>query len=350
MNIKQAIKEHLSRMKKATITLEELEMLFVSMKADAHRFAEVVVELEKEEVMKSVKSAGRTIKQPSLSYRYRVNRPVIMKQHNRQLQQYRLNIHSAIQLDSYFGLPEQQFEADRPWIDRIDQFLKTEGLPLSTVPAPERSYQLTGNEKWITDLGGAALLKRLGLWDLLCIHPVSDPLMLAVNPSMLTEALPLRCIHLVVENKTTFQALLPLLPSSVFNTLIYGCGNKITGNLDMFRLQYPVPHREHRFFYFGDLDYEGIRIWYEANKQQVMIPALPFYEACLEQPYVLGKNNQRRVDQAIEAFVSFFNPQKQAQIKYCLQAGGYYPQETLSSQQLQYIWRSEAWKQWIDSK
>ncbi|WP_339186349.1 Wadjet anti-phage system protein JetD domain-containing protein [Paenibacillus sp. FSL R5-0490] len=348
MNIKQTIKEKLSLFKKVTITLEELEMLFGSIESNPSEFVELVLELEQDGVLEPVKSAGRTMKQKSLAYRYRVNRPAIVKQHNQHLQQYRLKIHSTILLDSYFGMSEQQFNEDRPWIDRIDYFLKTKGFPLSTVPAPERSYQLTGNEKWITDLGGAALLKRLGVWDLLRIHPVSDPLMLAVNPYQTTESLFLRCTHLIVENKTTFQALLPVLPSSSFNTLIYGCGNKITGNLDMFSLQYPITNREHRFFYFGDLDYEGIRIWHEANKQQMMIPALPFYEACLEQPYVLGKNNQRRVDHAVEEFSSFFSQRQQSQIKNCLHSGGYYPQETLSSQQLQHIWRSEAWNQWID--
>lgn len=348
MNIKQTIEEHLSLIKKATVALEELEMLFAGLEADPRVFAAAVIELEQSGVLEAVKTAGRTMKQPALAYRYRVNKPSIMERYIHQLQQYRLKIHPAIQLDSYFALSEQQFVQDRHWIDRIDHFLKTEGVPSSTVPAPERSFQLAGNEKWITDLGGEALLKRLELWDLLRIHPVSDPLMLAVNPSPLTESSHLRCLHLIVENKTTFQALLPVVPSSPFNTLIYGCGNKITGNLDMFSLQYPVTDREHHFFYFGDLDYEGIRIWHEANKQQTMVPALPFYEACLKQPYVLGKSNQRRSDQAVEAFIQFFSQDRQAQIENCLHSGGYYPQETLTSQQLQQIWRSNAWKQWIN--
>src|SRR5690606_27951704 len=170
--------------------------------------------------------------------------------------------------------------------------------------APERSFQLVGNEKWITDLGGHALLKRLGLWDLLRVHPVSDPLMFAVNPNAATKCPPSLYLHFIVENKTTFQALLPMLPSSQFSTLIYGCGNKITGNIDMFPLQFPATVYDHRFYYFGDLDYEGIRIWYETNKQQAIIPALPFYEACLAQPYAMGKTNQRRNDAAVEAFVT----------------------------------------------
>lgn len=350
MNIKQMIDEHLGHIKKTTIQLEELESLFIGVEVDSREFAEAVLELERIGVLEAVKSAGRTMKSPTLAYRYRVNKQFLTEKYTNQLQQYRLELHPAIQLDSYFALPEQQFVQDRPWIDQINHYLKTKGLPSTTVPAPERSFQLTGNEKWITDNGGYALLRRLGLWEQLRIHPVSDPLMLAVNPSSLMDQSHSHCIHLIVENKTTFQALLPVLPSSSFSTLIYGCGNKITGNLDMFPLQYPVPDREHYFLYFGDLDYEGIRIWYEANKLRPLIPALPFYAACLVKPYVWGKTNQRRHDEAVGAFIQYFAPHQQGQMENCLKSGGYYPQETLTTQQLQQIWRNEEWKRWINLK
>ncbi|WNS40849.1 Wadjet anti-phage system protein JetD domain-containing protein [Paenibacillus sp. MMS20-IR301] len=348
MIIKSMIEEHLSDYKKTTITLEELEQLFAGRAADPRDFAGAVMELESSGVLEPVKSAGRTMKQPSLGYRYRVNKQYIMARHNHQLQQYRLKLHPAIGLDSYFALSEQQFVQDRPWIERIDHFLHTHGFPDIPVPAPERSFQLTGNEKWITELGGYSLLKRLGLWDQLLILPVSDPLMFAVNPQVWTNPAPPRCLHFIVENKTTFQALLPVLPSSSFSTLIYGCGNKITGNLDMFTLQYPVTGSEHVFYYFGDLDYEGIRIWYDADKRLAMIPALPFYDACLAKPCVPGKSNQRRNEEAVQAFSNWFPQEQQGQIENTLSSGSYYPQETLMTHELQHIWGSGAWKQWTD--
>lgn len=346
MNIKQTIEKHLRLHKKATIALEELELMFAGSNADPNEFAEALLKLEDSGVLEAVKSAGRTMKQQPLAYRYRVNKQYITAHNTHQLQQYRLRLHPAVQLDSYFALPELQFEQDRPWIDRIDQFLSTHGFPAAPVPAPERSFQLTGNEKWITDLGGYALLKRLGLWDKLLIHPVSDPLMFAVNPQALMHPASPRSLHLIVENKTTFQALLPVLPGSIFSTLIYGCGNKITGNLDMFPLQYPVAGSEHCFYYFGDLDYEGIRIWYDADKRQTLLPAIPFYEACLARPAVPGKINQRRNEEAVRAFLSCFNTDQQEQIESALGSGCYYPQETLTTQQLQRIWGSEQWMQW----
>lgn len=346
--MKQMIEEHLSSTKNTTITLSDLQSLFRDSPVDPQKFSAAILDLEQGKVLEAVKAAGRTVKQPSLAYRYRINKSLLKKHYVHQLQKYRLPLHPVIHLEGYFALPEEQFVEDKPWIERIDAFLKSKGLPTIVAPAPERSFQLVGNEKWITELGGEALLRRLGLWELLLIQPVSDPLMLAVNPSPPGESSYSRCLHLIVENKTTFQALLPILPSSAFSTLIYGCGNKITGNLDMFSLQYPVPDREHRFYYFGDLDYEGIRIWHEVNKQQDMIPALPFYEACLKQPYVLGKGNQRKSEEALSSFLQHFSIERRETIVSCLHSGGYYPQEVLSTQQLQAIWRSLTWKQWND--
>ncbi|MHA7963979.1 Wadjet anti-phage system protein JetD domain-containing protein [Paenibacillus sp. CAU 1782] len=348
MHIKQIIEEYLSSVKHTTVTLSDLQSLFEESAADPQQFSAAILDLEQKKVLEAIKAAGRTMKQPSLAYRYRINKSLLKKHHAHQLQKYHLTLHPAIQLEGYFALPEEQFVQDKPWIQRIDSFLKSNGLPTGVVPAPERSFQIAGNEKWITELGGEALLNRLGVWDLLQIHPVSDPLMLAVNPSPPGESSHSRCLHLIVENKTTFQALLPVLPSSAFSTLIYGCGNKITGNLNMFSLQYPVTDREHIFYYFGDLDYEGIRIWHEVNKQQNMIPARPFYEACLEQPYVLGKGNQRRSEEALSSFLPYFSAERREQIVSCLHSGGYYPQEVLSTQQLQGIWRGLTWKQWTD--
>ncbi|MBD2848069.1 hypothetical protein IDH44_22970 [Paenibacillus sp. IB182496] len=352
MQIKQKIEEYLGRGKKATVGLEELERLFDGSEAEPRAFAEAVAGLEQSGVLLAVKSAGRTIRPPQLAYRYRVNKSRLQASHIRQLHQVRLGLHPAIQLDGYFAWPEQQWLADRPWIERIDRVLKVEGLPQRSAPAPERSYQLTGNEKWIAELGGEALLRRVQLWDALRIQPVADPLMLAVNPAALGAAASddSRCLHLIVENKTTFQALLPVLSGSAFSTLIYGCGNKITGNLSMFALQFPAPDREHRFFYFGDLDHEGIRIWHEAGAQRELLPAVPFYEACLAHAWAIGKEYQRPAEAALAAFLPFFAEVQQQQIAQCLGSGGYCPQETLSTRQLQQIWGSPAWMQWIESK
>lgn len=76
---------------------------------------------------------------------------------------------------------------------------------------------------------GGEMLRKTGLWKKINVFTVSDPLMLALNPKRLTDSIQR---HLIVENKTTYQALLPALRESEFSTLIYGQGNKVVRSIE----------------------------------------------------------------------------------------------------------------------
>jgi len=90
--------------------------------------------------------------------------------------------------------------------------------------APERSYELLGDEKWIDFKGGKALLQRIRLWDKLKINYNVDPLMVAVNSGILWKSA--HC-HLVVENKATFHDCLESLNISPLTALLYGAGRNV---------------------------------------------------------------------------------------------------------------------------
>jgi len=107
-------------------------------------------------------------------------------------------------------------------------------------------------------------------------------------------------------------------------------------SIENFHSQYPVK-AEHRFFYFGDLDREGIAIWHRLHQKQTMTPALVFYEACLEKQAAFGKTNQAKNKQAVAAFVAYFAEGKGERIQAMLEDGAYYPQEVLKTEQLQEI-------------
>lgn len=376
--VKERLLGFLQTYGKATLWLEQLERLFEHTSVQYREFAEAVAELEESGLLAAVRSAGRNGKRPSLANRYRVETGRLRRDHRERLQQLRLTLHPAIGLDAYFALGEAVFAADWPWIERIDRRLRADGLPREPAPAPERSFELVGDEKWLTDGGGKALLERIGLWDKLLIQPAQDPLMLAIHPQALGGAAIFAasaapsfqstargelgssnapdtgdshkpCLHLIVENKTTFHALLPVLGETLFHTLIYGCGNKIVGNIDMLPLQVPLPGREHVFYYFGDIDHSGIGIWREVAAKCGAIPALPFYRACLDKPWPLGKTGQLRRENAVESFAAYFSPEERERLAACLREGGYYPQETLSTQELGRIWRGSEWKAWKPS-
>ncbi|MGG4212163.1 Wadjet anti-phage system protein JetD domain-containing protein [Paenibacillus sp. FSL L8-0638] len=351
--ISKLLREHIQQYKKVTIHLEQLEVWLRGQSVDYLSFADAVLRLEQQQILNMVKSHGRNGKNPALAYQYKIRRQWMKQEHLKIIQPRTAQFHRSMNLDWYYGVSEAEWSRDLPYLEMIDQFLKQFGLPQSEAPAPERSFQLTGDEKWITEGGGRRLLERLGLWDKLMVIPVSDPLMLAVNPSrsfglhaqVFPGSSPHRSCqsHLIVENKTTFQGLLTGLNELPFATLIYGCGRKIVGNLEMFHLQYPLPDVEHTFYYFGDIDWEGIRIWHNLQTRHPVKLAVPFYIACLEQKGVPGKLNQARSEAALAAFRNHLPEQTSVNLENMLREGYYIPQEVLNREQLLAIGRADVW-------
>ncbi|WP_026906758.1 Wadjet anti-phage system protein JetD domain-containing protein [Paucisalibacillus globulus] len=335
----KSIKKQLAVFSRKTIRLDELEDIMKEVLQTYEDFAEAILELEAAGILNMVKSKGRTSRVPSLAFLYRINKSLLAESHHKQLQQYRLNLHPLLNLDYYYNQDPSIWDRDRDYIIKLDNYIKTEYLPIEPVPAPERSFELVGDEKWITEKGGKELLERVGLFDRLNIIPVSEPLMFAINPDKVMAPTQ---YHLIVENKTTYQGLLPALPETVFATLIYGAGKAVIKCMEQFPLQYPV-EANHQFYYFGDLDREGISIWYSLFKKHSIRLALPFYLVCLEKEMAKGKEYQKENKEAQDRFLSFFKLEQQQQIHSLLKNGFYHPQETLKTRELQEIWRKSNW-------
>ncbi|CAN7684999.1 DUF2220 family protein [Paenibacillus sp. LjRoot153] len=346
MDPSNQIRTYLQSVKKATVSLHDLERLFLGQPCTYEQFSQSVLELEAEELIEMVQSKGRTGKLPSLAYQYRVQKNRLKEDTHKDIHQARLLLHPSIQLDSYYSSGAGIWEQDRPFIERIDAYLKREMFPSIPVPAPERSFELVADEKWITEKQGKELLMRIGLWDKFLIIPVEDPLMFAVNPYSLTKAVHK---HLIVENKTTYQALLQALPDVPFTTLIFGGGYRVTKSIEMLSMQLPLKEAAHEFYYFGDIDREGISIWHLFNERVLALfgkpacLALPFYRACLSREFAYGKENQRGNEQALQDFLSHFTEEEHKLINLCLAEGGYFPQEIVPTHELCRIWRHTAW-------
>src|SRR5690606_27968218 len=103
--------------------------------------------------------------------------------------------------------------------------------------------------------------------------------------------------------------------------------------IELLPLQLPLLNAEHHFYYFGDIDHEGIHIWHLLNErtaklfQSPVYPAIPFYTACLDRSYAYGKETHRKDREALDAFLTHFMQQDQQRILAALSDGGYYPQE-----------------------
>ncbi|WP_339062079.1 Wadjet anti-phage system protein JetD domain-containing protein [Tepidibacillus marianensis] len=326
--------------KKVTISIEEIENVLIGTQITYTEFANIINDLEQKGIIQIVKSKGRNNKKPSLAYQYRIQRSKLQESHNLEIQKTQIGLHPLINLDSYFSIDPSIWGQDQRFILKINHYLNQNPLPVDTVPAPERSFELVGDEKWITEQNGKECLERIGLWEKLKIIPVSDPLMLAVNPQVFNHT---EHKHLIVENKTTYQALLDVLPDTPFTSLIYGSGNKILKSVEHLENQLPFRQGQHIIYYFGDIDMTGIWIWHSLNKRVAAKLALPFYRACLSHPYVHGKEYQRKEEKALNAFLSNFTEGEQQQIEVLFEDGGYYPQEVLKTKELRDIWRTTKW-------
>src|SRR5690625_919400 len=150
--MKEIFKENLLSFRRKTITIDELESLSPE-KQTYETFASYVLQFENENILQMIHSKGRNNRNPSLAYHYRINKHQLNRDYHKQLQSYRLKFHHFIDLDAYFKLSEQIWLADVPYLEKINKYIETYGLPIKKVPAPERSFELVGNEKWIEEKG-----------------------------------------------------------------------------------------------------------------------------------------------------------------------------------------------------
>jgi hypothetical protein len=214
--VQHKLSEFIKTAKQATVWTEQLEKLFEGEQVTYEQFAEVVIAMEEVGLLTEVKAAGRRTKRPSMANRYRIQNAMLKSNFQQRLHRYRLDLHPFISLDRYFALGEASFDLDLPYIQKIHQYLQEHQLPDEIAAASERSFALVGDEKWVTEHNGKSVLERIGLWDKLLIESEYDPLMLAVNPLFLSELSSTHpCLHLIVENKATFQALLPVLTDRI---------------------------------------------------------------------------------------------------------------------------------------
>jgi len=335
------MREKIVGFKNSYITLDILEQ-FSSLGQTYEQFGQEILALETEGILVAVKKAGRNNKVPSLAYKYRINKAVLKRDFQQDIVSKRFQLHAILNVDEYFHLPPEEWEKDYPFIEKINTYIDKYGLPLSEVPAPERSLALVGDEKWIQEKGGQKVLERLQIWENLKIIPVSDPLAFIVNPTKMKNA---HHLHLIVENKTTFDGLSLEIKNTPFTTLIYGQGSKITKSIEYFHKQLPLDDVAHTFYYFGDLDWEGIKIWNRLTDKIDVKLAIPFYLASIDKTPTTLKTDQKPSEEATKAFLSFFGQAHQSKIMNTLENQHYWPQEVLSSAELKQVWSETNWIQ-----
>ena len=325
--------------KTKTMTLDELTKLFGGLNCYEDFYLEVI-KLITDGVLEEVKSAGRNGLEHSLPNKYRLNKTAIKDDKKKIINNKILKTHPLIILECYFDQSIKTFREEEPFIDMINDYICKNGLPKYML-APELSFVLTGDEKWIENGPGKIILKRLGLWNQLKIERKSDPIAFAVNEELIKRQMHK---HLIVENKTPFLHLMDMLQESQYNSVIYGQGWKITSGLAMFERQYNFGAK-HEFYYFGDVDKEGISIYLTLKERYGVKPAIEFYHALFNKSWSKGKINQRCSKENIQLFIECLknemnNESNRDQPNYILDMlskGLYQPQEILSKQQIKEV-------------
>lgn len=327
------IKSKLSKYGKKTITLDELTNLFGSISSYDDFFCEIN-KLVSEKILIDIPQAGQNGISKPLSNKYRINKSVIQDKKTKLINEKILKTSSIMSLENYFNQELGVFLEEESYIDRINDYLIKNGLPKKML-IPELSFLLVGNEKWIEDGPGKKVLKHLAIWDKLDIITEPDPVAFAVNERLKDKDIQK---HLIIENKTPFLHLMNAINESEFNTVIYGQGWKIVSGLKIFEAQYPFGS-SHEFYYFGDVDYEGISIFQTLKERYNAIPAFEFYQKLFDLSWSKGKENQRENRENIKDFIKLLEEISTDSIHLdhipiMLEKGYYQPQEILSKEQL----------------
>lgn len=312
--------------KKKTILLETLQSWCTGM--DYPAFHQVVTDLTQQGILSPVKAQGTDY--AGLARKYTVHKGPLFASSAHLIQQDALELHisGALDLSWYIQQPLDVWQRDKAAICQISRFLAQPQRPPASLQ--QRSYDLFHDEKRL--LNDPGLLTRLGLTpDSLAIVPEAEPLMLAFNPvsgSRLHH-------HLIIENKAPWTALLPQLRKTPLTTLIFGSGWKIVGNICQLPLQCGYSEEEHTCWYFGDFDWEGLKIWHQLSAAPFSIHlAVPFYAAFLHHSPSRGKTYQEPDNKALEAFLAEFPAAGRQSFASLLAKGLYYPQEALSPEEL----------------
>ncbi len=245
----------------------------------------------------------------------------------------------------YYAKHADDYRKDRDAVLRIRDLIRRDDDEVLTVK--ERSYEIFGDEKAIDEprhssVNGEAILRNLGLTlEDIRAKKVFEPFFYIEKGFSAEQGKAARKV-LIIENKDTFWTVQQALTSGEFNGInmvIYGEGNAIVKKFEYIKTVGGKPND--LYFYFGDIDREGIAIY---NRLQARYPdygirpATSLYTAILKK---VGPQNARplRTEQnrsqiSLFPFIDAFNDESRAAIEWIITEERYLPQEALTSMEL----------------
>jgi len=327
------MKERLFSLKHKRITVDELMQLAGPMEYED--FAAFIYQYVEESILAPVKSAGKNGRRPSLYNKYWIVKPE--SDYSTALEEIKL-LHPWFNHSKYAKHPEMYVRYKRE-IDLISNFIwKNADRLKEPMSMNERSFQIWGMEKLLKDKSIIKSIFNYNDWhlSLLNFYETPEPFF-EYNFSNENEM-----NILIVENKDTWFSLRKIMQENKLNhlfrnyqVLLYGEGKKITSRNRLKEYDNLLTGSINRYYYFGDLDYEGIEIYQtllENNKELDINLCAELYSWMLveakEYSLPRTRSGQKKVD--INAFLKSFTVQECEEIKAILDNGLYIPQEILN--------------------
>jgi len=326
----QHLRNWLLAYKRKTVSLDVLQE--VCMPMAYAEFRALLLALMEQKILVPIKASGAD--HGGLARKYTLHRGPLLAPVARKIEQEATadGISGEIDLSWYRQHPYSDWQRARSAIRQLSLYLQEHPSAQPLTSLQQRSYDIFGDEKLL--LQSAGLLQHLGIQqERLGIAPEADPLMFATRP---LDGQASVYHHLVVENKAPWMALLPHLAATPFTTLILGYGWKICSGLGQLPLQCGLPEAKHIVWYFGDLDWEGIRIFTTLQDRSTLEVRLaaPFYSAFWQHSASKGKESQQSAPEILPLFLHQLPEEIAKLIPSLLEAGSYYPQEALTPAEL----------------
>jgi hypothetical protein len=210
----------------------------------------------------------------------------------------------------------------------------------------ERSFEIFGREKFFQGEGGLSLCARLGVSrQMLNFYDTAEPLTYYSASRETPQNM------LIIENMDTFYDLRSHMRNgnlsicgTNFSTIIYGAGKSAYKSLAYYAecAEEHLICEKNSFYYFGDLDYEGIGIYEhiiengEKTSGQERFPLfVKAYEKMIEKAQIMGFDRlpftkEKQNTNIGVVFLNQFSEDIKTKILDILHSGRYIPQEILN--------------------
>ena len=324
----------------AGIRITEKRIREILNKQDYQEHYKVMQHLLQKNLIEPVLSSGSNGMNPPLYKRYRVQKDE--KCYDDILPEIRL-LHTSLNVEGYLNQPEK-YEEHKEWLILLNSWLK-ENLELLNTPVSinERSFQIFQQEKALRENKDLAAVLNFNpvIRDILNCYETPEPFF-TYNIKPYDEKTTVNI--LISENKDTWYTLRKIMNASKsmlygirFHILMYGEGKKINrrhGTLSDYD-KIALDGLQSRYYYIGDIDYEGIGIFNELIEQN---PALeiklmtPLYIMMLEKSrgVSLPVTKDMQMESNLERFLAEFKSQYRDMIVEILHSRRYIPQEILN--------------------